>query len=114
MEKYLGVKLISAEPCWGLNNKCVDPNSEHCGQEVEGYKVVYEDGYTSWSPKDVFEKTYREYKEFYDELEGKCSKYYQVKVCEEAKELHNKIIRLDRFINLKLIFGKIDLEEQIR
>ena len=59
MEKYLGVKLIEAESCWGLNNKCVDPNSEHCGQEVKGYKVVYEDGYTSWSPKDVFEKAYR-------------------------------------------------------
>ena len=24
----------------------------------EGYKVVYEDGYESWSPKDVFEKAY--------------------------------------------------------
>ncbi|MDL2186729.1 hypothetical protein P5706_21295 [Pseudomonas sp. ChxA] len=24
----------------------------------EGYKVQYEDGYTSWSPKDVFEKAY--------------------------------------------------------
>ena len=59
MEKYLGVKLIEAEPCYGLNNKCVDPMSEHCGQEREGYKVVYEDGYTSWSPKDVFEKAYR-------------------------------------------------------
>ena len=25
-----------------------------------GYKVVYEDGYESWSPKDVFERCYRE------------------------------------------------------
>lgn len=25
----------------------------------EGYKVVYEDGYESWSPKDAFEKVYR-------------------------------------------------------
>ena len=24
----------------------------------DGYKVVYEDGYESWSPKDVFEKGY--------------------------------------------------------
>lgn len=59
MEKYIGVKLISAEPCYGLNNKCVDPQNEHCGEEKEGYKVVYGDGYTSWSPKDVFEKAYR-------------------------------------------------------
>jgi len=26
----------------------------------EGYKVVYEDSYVSWSPKDVFEKSYKE------------------------------------------------------
>lgn len=25
----------------------------------DGYYVVYEDGYESWSPKDVFEKAYR-------------------------------------------------------
>lgn len=59
MKKYLGVKIVKAEPCYGLNNKYVDPMSEHCGQEKEGYKVEYEDGYTSWSPKDVFEKAYR-------------------------------------------------------
>lgn len=60
MKKYLGVKVIQAEECWGLYNKCVDVNSEHCGQEVLGYKVIYEDGYISWSPKDVFEKAYKE------------------------------------------------------
>lgn len=60
MKKYLGVKVIKAEKCWGLDNKCVDANSEHCGREIDGYKVVYEDGYISWSPKDVFEKAYKE------------------------------------------------------
>jgi hypothetical protein len=28
------------------------------GVEKEGYKVVYPDGYVSWSPKDAFEKSY--------------------------------------------------------
>jgi hypothetical protein len=28
--------------------------------DEEGYKVVYEDGYESWSPKETFEKAYRE------------------------------------------------------
>ena len=64
MKKYLGVKVIQAEKCWGLDNKCVGANSEHCGREIDGYKVVYEDGYTSWSPKDVFEKAYREVVDF--------------------------------------------------
>jgi hypothetical protein len=27
-------------------------------QGEEGYKVIYPDGYTSWSPKEVFEKVY--------------------------------------------------------
>jgi len=30
---------------------------------VEGYKVVYQDGYESWSPKDVFERAYLEINE---------------------------------------------------
>lgn len=52
MEKYIGVKLISAEPQ-------VNPKTEVGYNGQLGYKVVYEDGYTSWSPKDVFEKAYR-------------------------------------------------------
>lgn len=27
--------------------------------DLNGYRVVYEDGYESWSPKDVFEKAYK-------------------------------------------------------
>lgn len=32
------------------------PNAETLGF---GYKVLYEDGYVSWSPKSTFEKSYR-------------------------------------------------------
>ena len=53
MKNYIGTKLIQAEPCpaWkdAGNHKTGDP----------GYKVVYPDGYVSWSPKDVFEDAYR-------------------------------------------------------
>lgn len=58
MEKYLGVKIINAEPmtneefcCQGIDKG--NPN------ETPGYKVVYQDGYVSWSPKAVFEEAYR-------------------------------------------------------
>lgn len=47
MGKYVGLKVIEAEP--QVNGM----------SEQEGYKVIYEDGYTSWSPKDVFEKAYK-------------------------------------------------------
>ena len=73
MEKYLGVKIIHASkqfkvikdsedgseymPIVYLDN--VDDIENNENRIFEGYKVVYEDGYTSWSPKDVFEKAYR-------------------------------------------------------
>lgn len=46
MKKYMGFKLIDAEP--------MEKNG------TDGYKVIYQDGYESWSPKDVFEKAYME------------------------------------------------------
>ena len=53
MSTYIGVKIVKAVPCACKedvhNSKKFDP----------GYEVEYEDGYKSWSPKDVFEKAYR-------------------------------------------------------
>ena len=46
MKNYIGVKIVKAEP-QVKNGK-------------PGYKVVYPDGYVSWSPKDVFEEAYQE------------------------------------------------------
>lgn len=46
MKNYMGFKLIKAEPM------------EKDGKA--GYRVVYADGYESWSPADVFEKAYME------------------------------------------------------
>ena len=43
--KYIGTKIITAYP------------QEKDGKP--GYGVIYADGYTSWSPKDVFEASYR-------------------------------------------------------
>jgi hypothetical protein len=47
MKKYIGTKFIKAEPYEGPDGK-------------KGYKVIYPDGYVSWSPKEVFESAYRE------------------------------------------------------
>jgi len=44
--KYIGTKIVTA---WGADGKDGQP----------GYAVKYEDGYTSWSPKDIFETAYR-------------------------------------------------------
>ena len=45
MKKYIGTKIVSAEPREGTDGR-------------DGYKVVYADGYASWSPKDVFDAAY--------------------------------------------------------
>ena len=53
MELYVGAKLIKAEKA---------PAPYDIGEHKKGepgYKVEYPDGYTSWSPKDVFEEAYR-------------------------------------------------------
>ncbi len=45
MKKYIGTKIIEAEPREGADRR-------------EGYKVIYKDGYSSWSPKEAFEESY--------------------------------------------------------
>ena len=59
MERYIGTKIIEAEPMTSEEyNEAIRPLF-YSGNDKRGYKVKYEDGYISWSPKDVFEKAYR-------------------------------------------------------
>ena len=87
MQSYIGSKIIKAEPMTDLDfevekyvfesakgavkayqsgvNLLVRSHSkdgisirEH-REPKEGYKVMYPDGYNSWSPKHVFEEAYR-------------------------------------------------------
>ena len=46
MKNYIGVKIVKAE------------SQERNG--VPGYRIKCPDGYVSWSPKETFEKAYRE------------------------------------------------------
>lgn len=69
MKQYIGTKMIQAEPAFRVStgdfNNVIHPKiyavpEDRTGQTWEdGYKVVYPDGYVSWSPKDVFEAAYR-------------------------------------------------------
>ncbi len=51
MQTYIGCKIIQAEPMDEIVTGDRIPRP--------GYKVAYPDGYTSWSPKEVFEEAYR-------------------------------------------------------
>lgn len=60
MKKYIGCKLIEAEPMTrGDYNKYrgwTIPANENPADE--GYLLRYPNGYVSWSPKDIFDKAY--------------------------------------------------------
>lgn len=58
MGKYIGFKLIHAEPMTVAEyNERVRP-LVYSGDSQEGYMVTYPDRFISWSPKEVFEKAY--------------------------------------------------------
>lgn len=60
MNKYLGVKLIQAELMdYEKIMEILSRPIEQRERGKKGYFVRYEDGYRSYSPKEVFEEAYR-------------------------------------------------------
>ena len=65
MKKYIGTKIIEAEPAYRVvdaegNVRVVTEAAEakRCGTVDLGYKVRYPDGYESFSPKGAFDDAY--------------------------------------------------------
>lgn len=58
MRKYIGTKLIEAEPMEKCTYNETRGRNVPGSPEEKGYLVKYQDGYESWSPKEVFEKAY--------------------------------------------------------
>lgn len=89
MKQYTGTKTLMAMPMGkeeaekelGRTIKLVGE-----GYSGEGYLVEYEDGYRSWSPKEVFEWTYS----------PSGTPMERMKI--EISELQERIEKLDRFI----------------
>ena len=61
MERYIGTKIIFAEPMtrgeYNIYRGWTIPENENPMEE--GFLVKYSDGYVSWSPKQQFEEAYR-------------------------------------------------------
>lgn len=61
MKEYVGVKIIKAMPMnrgdYNLYKGWTIPENEN--PLDEGYLVCYKDGYESWSPKSIFDDSYR-------------------------------------------------------
>lgn len=67
MKQYIGTKMIQAEPATNgqaaalkMGLKVEDCPNTLAQMKEDGYRIIYPDGYESWSPKDVFEAAYRE------------------------------------------------------
>lgn len=88
MKKYIGTKQVSATPAWRIGGKVYPKNGvvPRVMNREDGYKVVYEDGYESWSPKEVFEKAYKSADTFADRLRI------------EQKDLAEKLENLCKFV----------------
>ena len=57
MRKYRCIKIVEAEPAKLSEEEAKAKEiPERAGED--GYKVVYKDGYESWSPKKAFEEGY--------------------------------------------------------
>lgn len=88
LQTFRGVKEVKAIPMdefEAIENGICRPNEDNHEWRL-GYKVVYEDGYESWSPKDVFQKAYKKAETYKDRLEI------------ELEELNEKLQKLSLFI----------------
>ena len=102
MKKYIGTKQVSATPAWRIDGKVYPKDGEvpRSMNREDGYKVVYEDGYESWSPKDVFEKTYKVAETFLERL------------MIERKELAEKLEKLCLFTDSPKFMDVVKDENQ--
>ncbi len=96
MKKFIGTKTIEAEPMTmveayekNLLKVGRTPNQE----QNEGYHVIYEGGYESWSPKDVFEKAY------------KCADTFVDRLQIELGDLTEKAEKLNAFLDTDIFKG---------
>lgn len=108
MKKFIGTKEVLAEPMMegiayanGLARKVAFVDDNHNGRE--GYRVQYvnPDGstYDSWSPKDVFEKSY------------KPSETFQERVQIERDELAVKVEKLRTFLDKTNVETEIGINQ---
>jgi len=56
---YIGTKVVCARPMSEDKFNAMKKGVWTTDSGRPGYLVIYEDGYRSWSPKDVFERCYR-------------------------------------------------------
>lgn len=100
MKKYIGTKVIMAEPMTVTEaQKVLGRELKPATVEEDGYLVEYKDGYKSWSPKRVFEEAY------------KCTETFLDRLHIELTELSNKQDKLNKFFDTD-IFKSLPKQKQ--
>lgn len=99
-QTFITTKIVSAKPMQALHAEGKGYRTDNLPSETAGYEVTYEDGYTSWCPKDVFDKNSIRI----DNLgfEATCNDSYPdyvKRMFTEHSELEAKINKLQDFIN---------------
>lgn len=110
MEKYIGAKIVEAEPMYrkdaiekGYNRLNSDEKNKDQSNDY-GYHIKYEDGYESWSPAEVFEKAYRPVDNLNTTTIDMLSVNYKNRFIAEYTQLK------ERYIRLKVMCDKWDKE----
>lgn len=109
MEKYIGVKLVEAEPMTqgDAADKGFYPR-KITDRPAEGYHVHYTNNdYDSWSPKAVFEDSYRKLDGLVDTALGMASTDYKEQFKAEYKQLK---VRFDRLTAMCEAWDKKELK----
>lgn len=102
MKKYIGTKVIKAEPMTVTEAQVLGVEIKPATVEENGYLVEYKYGYKSWSPKSVFDETYKPAETFLDRL------------AVEQQELTEKVDKLRKFLSLEDALMKVGSFQFVR
>lgn len=100
MERYIGCKIIEAEPMYnydaiekGYHRLNADEKKED-QPNVYGYHVKYADGYESWSPANIFEVAYRPIDSLNVTAIDMMSRDYKTRFIAEYRQVKERYNRL--------------------
>jgi hypothetical protein len=104
---YIGIKYVEASPMTA--EEAIEHGYRIGDNNGDGYEVIYEEGYKSWCPKEVFEKHNYRYnnKELASTAMLMVSSDYKERFIAEYKQLDNRYKALKAMV-AKWDYGKLD------
>lgn len=103
MKHYIGTKHVMARPMtkWEAQQENLLQAGKVCTSQEDkhamGYEVIYEGGYRSWSPKQVFEQSYHVSETFLDRM------HIEYNELDERTQRLEQFVKTDKFYHLGAI-----------